>query len=67
MFKGYKIGTDSSNGVSFPDLEKVSGAFGQMGGDACAGEEDLHRGSGKAYIYLLLDDYTAQSSSCDPR
>lgn len=28
MFEGRKIGTDSSNGVSFPDLEKVSGAYG---------------------------------------
>lgn len=28
MFEGKKIGTDSSNGISFPDLEKLSEAYG---------------------------------------
>ena len=28
MYEGKKIGTDSSNGVSFPNLEKLSEAYG---------------------------------------
>lgn len=28
LFEGRKIGTDGSNGVSFPDLEKISEAYG---------------------------------------